>query len=70
MTNMTIVALITRNSMGTNELGQVLMTNVTKVAVLECGGESSGDKGRGAGWREEWVEVTLATAPSDHIPCL
>jgi hypothetical protein len=30
MANMTIVALITRNSMGTNELRRVLMTDVTK----------------------------------------
>jgi hypothetical protein len=67
---MTIVVLITRNSMGTNELGQSLMTYVTKVAVPEGRGGSSGGMGRGAGWWEEQVEVTRATTPSDHALCL
>ena len=37
MTNMIIVVLITRNSIGADELGQSLMTDVTKVAMLEGG---------------------------------
>ena len=70
MTNMISVALITGNSIGINELGQCLMTDMTKAAVLESGGGSTSGKGRGVGWWEEWVEATRATAPGDHAPCL
>jgi hypothetical protein len=38
MANMIMVALMTRNNIGTNELGQCLMTDVTKTAMPEGGG--------------------------------
>ena len=43
---------------------------MTKAAVPEGGGGSTGSKGRGAGWWEEWVEVTRTTALGDLAPCL
>ena len=68
MANMITVALITRNSIGTNELGQSLMTDVTKVAMPEGGGGGSDSEGWSAGWCwwEEQVEVARAIAPGDH----
>ena len=72
MTNMIIVALITRNSIGTNEFGQSLMTDMTKATMPEGGGGCCSGKGRSrsAGWSEEWVKVTRAIAPVDHATCL
>jgi hypothetical protein len=45
MTNMIIVVLITGNSIGADELGQSLMTDVTNVAMPEGGGGQSGSEG-------------------------
>jgi hypothetical protein len=72
MTNMIIVALIIGNNIGTNELGQCLMTDVTKVAMPEGGGRCDGSEGDMAGWCwwKERVEVTRAIAPGDHAPRL
>ena len=72
MTNMISVALITGNSIGINELGQCLMTDMTKAAMLEGGGGCGRSEGGSAGWCwwKERIEVTRAIAPSDHAPCL
>jgi hypothetical protein len=72
MTNMISVALITGNSIRTNELGQCLMTDITKAVMPEGGGGRGGSEGSSAGWCwwKEWVEVTHAIAPGDHAPCL
>jgi hypothetical protein len=45
MKNMIIVVLITGNSVGAEELGQSLMTDVTKAAMPEGRGGRGGSEG-------------------------
>jgi hypothetical protein len=67
---MSIMALITWNSIGTNEHGQSLITDMTETTMPKSGGRCRSSEGKGAGWREEWVKVSRAIAPGDHTLCL
>jgi len=72
--NMSVMALITRDSIGTKELGQSFRTDMTKAAMPKGGGRrgSSEGGGGGAGWcrQKERVKISCAITPGDHAPCL
>ena len=72
--NMSVMALITCDSIGTKELGQSFRTDMTKAAMPKGGGRrgSSEGGGGGAGWcqRKERVKISRAITPGDHAPCL
>ena len=68
--NMSIMALITWNSIGTNERGQSLITDMTETMMPQSGGRCNNSEGSGVGCREERVKVSRAIAPGDHAPCL
>jgi hypothetical protein len=69
MTDMVDIIFITRNDTGANKFGQSFTTKVTET-VMPKGGGCSDERGGAGGRCIEWVEVTGAIAPSDHIPGL
>jgi len=69
MTQMMKIIFITRDDTGANKFGQSFTPKMTETAMPKGGGCGEEHGGAGGGCIE-WVKVTGAIAPGDHVPGL
>lgn len=69
MTYVVDIIFITGNDTGGNKFGQSFTPKMTETTMPKGGGCSEERRGGGGGCIE-WVEVTGAIAPGDHVPGL
>lgn len=69
MTYMVDIIFMTRNDTETQELGQSFTTKMPET-MMPKGGECRDECGGASGWQIEWVEVTQAITPDDHMPSM